>query len=61
MAALELPGHSPNPGYELIASRRFPLREMCTHTFPLDEAEHAVRVVGREIPGEDPIHVTLIP
>ncbi len=34
---------------------------MCTHTFPLDEAEHAVRVVGREIPGEDPIHVTLIP
>ncbi len=46
---------------ELIASRRFPLHEMCTHSFPLDEAEHAVRVVGREIPGEDPIHVTLIP
>ena len=46
---------------ELIASRRFPLHEMCTHQYPLERAEYAVRVVGREIPGEDPIHVTLIP
>jgi 2-desacetyl-2-hydroxyethyl bacteriochlorophyllide A dehydrogenase len=46
---------------ELIASRRFPLERLRTHHFPLSQAEHAVRVVGREIPGEDPIHVTLLP
>jgi threonine dehydrogenase-like Zn-dependent dehydrogenase len=46
---------------ELIASRRFPLERLRTHHFPLARAEHAVRVVGREIEGEDPIHVTLVP
>jgi threonine dehydrogenase-like Zn-dependent dehydrogenase len=46
---------------ELIASRRFPLEELRSHEFPLARAEHALRVVGREIAGEDPIHVTLIP
>jgi threonine dehydrogenase-like Zn-dependent dehydrogenase len=45
----------------LIASRRFPLERMRTHHLPLVEAERAVRIVGREIPGEDPIHVTLLP
>jgi hypothetical protein len=34
---------------------------MRTHTLPLADAERAIRMVGREIAGEDPIHVTLIP
>jgi len=46
---------------EVIASRAFPLDLMRTHTLPLADAEHAIRMVGREIDGEDPIHVTLIP
>lgn len=46
---------------ELIASRRFPLHLMRSHTLPLADAERAVRIVGREVPGEDPIHVTLVP
>jgi threonine dehydrogenase-like Zn-dependent dehydrogenase len=45
----------------LIASRRFPLERLRTHHLPLAEAERAVRIVGREIAGEDPIHVTLLP
>ena len=46
---------------EVIASRAFPLDLMRTHTLPLADAERAIRMVGREIDGEDPIHVTLIP
>jgi len=34
---------------------------MRSHTFPLAEAEHAIRVVGREVEGADPVHVTLVP
>ena len=46
---------------EVIAAGAYPLDRLRTHTFPLSEAEHAIRVVGREVPGEDPVHVTLIP
>ena len=46
---------------EVIASRAFPLDRMRSHTFPLAEAEHAIRVVGREVEGADPVHVTLVP
>jgi threonine dehydrogenase-like Zn-dependent dehydrogenase len=46
---------------DLIASHSFPLHLMRTHTLPLDNAETAVRMVGREVPGEDPVHVTLVP
>ena len=46
---------------EVIASRVFPLDLMRTHTLPLADAERAIRMVGREIAGEEPIHVTLIP
>ena len=46
---------------EVIASRAFPLHRMRSHTFPLAAAEHAIRVVGREVEGADPVHVTLVP
>ncbi|TMC49190.1 MAG: zinc-binding dehydrogenase [Chloroflexi bacterium] len=45
----------------LLASGRFPLERMATHAYPLAEAEHALRVVAREVKGEKPIHVSLIP
>jgi threonine dehydrogenase-like Zn-dependent dehydrogenase len=44
----------------LIAEHASELRMLRTHTFPVSEAEHAIRLAGREIPGEDPIHVTLV-
>ncbi len=45
----------------VIAARRYPLEQLCTHSLPLADAERAVRLVGRQIAGEAPIHVTLIP
>ncbi len=53
------------PAYEaaihLIESGRYPLEEMHTHTLPLEEAEHALRLLAREIPGEEAIHIALVP
>jgi threonine dehydrogenase-like Zn-dependent dehydrogenase len=53
------------PAYEaairLIESGRYPLAEMHTHTLPLAEAEHAIRLLAREIPGEEAIHIALVP
>jgi threonine dehydrogenase-like Zn-dependent dehydrogenase len=47
--------------FEIMASGRYPLEQMCTHTFGLAEAERAVQLVGRQLPGEDGIHVTISP
>jgi threonine dehydrogenase-like Zn-dependent dehydrogenase len=53
------------PAYEtairLIESGRYPLAEMHTHTLPLDEAERAIRILARDEPGEDAIHIALVP
>jgi 2-desacetyl-2-hydroxyethyl bacteriochlorophyllide A dehydrogenase len=46
---------------DLMASGRYPLEDLCTHSFPLEEAEKAVRIVGRQFPDEDPVHVTIRP
>jgi hypothetical protein len=34
---------------------------MHTHDFPLEEAELAIRMLAREIPGQESIHSCLIP
>jgi len=53
------------PAYEaairLIESGRYPLDEMHTHTLPLEKAEHALRLLAREIPDEEAIHIALVP
>ena len=46
---------------ELIAARRFPFHLMRSHTLHLADADRAVRIAGREVAGEDPVHVTLVP
>jgi threonine dehydrogenase-like Zn-dependent dehydrogenase len=44
----------------LIESKSLPLDVMCTHTFPLEQADHALRTLGGE--GEpDAIHITIVP
>ncbi len=52
-------------GYEsairAIESGRWPLERMHTHDFPLEEAERAIRVLARQVPGEESIHSCLIP
>ncbi len=45
----------------LVESRRYPVEKMVTHHFPLDEAEHAIHCVAREVPGVEPIKAVLTP
>ncbi|MPZ89446.1 MAG: alcohol dehydrogenase catalytic domain-containing protein [Nitriliruptorales bacterium] len=51
---------SVEPALRLIASGRYPLDEVVTNTFPLEEADRALRVVGERT---DPaaIHVNVVP
>lgn len=49
------------PAIKLVESKKYALEKMVTHRFPLEEAEKAVRVAGREIEGEDPIKVVIVP
>lgn len=43
-----------------LASRRFPLDRLATHTFALQDVDKAIRLLGGET-GEDAIHVSLLP
>ncbi|MEL0223857.1 MAG: zinc-binding dehydrogenase, partial [Gammaproteobacteria bacterium] len=45
---------------EQLASDRFPLDLVTTHTYPLEEADTAVRAVAGEI-SNDVVHVSLLP
>jgi threonine dehydrogenase-like Zn-dependent dehydrogenase len=45
---------------EQLASGRFPLEKLSTHSFGLADADRAIRTVGGES-GEDAVHVSLLP
>jgi threonine dehydrogenase-like Zn-dependent dehydrogenase len=45
----------------LIESGKFPLERMQTHKFGLDDVEHAIKLLAGEVPGEDAIHVAIMP
>jgi threonine dehydrogenase-like Zn-dependent dehydrogenase len=45
----------------LIESGQFPLHKMQTHKFGLDNVEHAIQLLAGEVPGEDGIHVAIMP
>jgi threonine dehydrogenase-like Zn-dependent dehydrogenase len=45
---------------EQLASGRFPLEKLGTHTFGLSDTDRAIRTVGGET-GEDAVHVSLLP
>ncbi|MET8805859.1 zinc-binding dehydrogenase [Streptomyces sp. NPDC004546] len=45
---------------EQLASGRFPLEKLSTHSFPLTDVDRAIRTVGGES-GEDAVHVSLLP
>lgn len=45
---------------EQLASGRFPLERLGTHTFGLEDVDRAIRAVGGET-GEDVVHVSLLP
>jgi threonine dehydrogenase-like Zn-dependent dehydrogenase len=43
-----------------LASGRFPLERLATHSFGLDQVDRAIRAVGGEVE-EDVVHVSLLP
>jgi threonine dehydrogenase-like Zn-dependent dehydrogenase len=45
----------------LIESGKFPLEKMQTHRLGLDRVEHAIQLLAGEVPGEDGIHVAIMP
>jgi threonine dehydrogenase-like Zn-dependent dehydrogenase len=47
------------PAIRLIESGRYPLAKMHTHTIALERAEHAIKLLAGEIPGEEAIHIAL--
>jgi len=32
-----------------------------THTLPFDQLDLAMRILGNEVPGEDGVHITVVP
>ncbi len=46
---------------DLIESGRYPFEKMHTHSFPLEQAEDAIRALAGSIPGLNPIHIALVP
>ncbi len=45
----------------LIESGKYPLEKMHTHTVPLDQAERAIDMLAGKVPGEEAIHIALVP
>ena len=44
-----------------IQASKFPVQQMVTHTFPLDETEKCIRAVGGEIEGLYPVKALIKP
>jgi alcohol dehydrogenase len=49
------------PAIEMAKRRKYPLSDMISHRFPLEKAEHALALVGGDLPGEYPMKVVLDP
>jgi threonine dehydrogenase-like Zn-dependent dehydrogenase len=45
----------------LIASHRYPLERLHTHTLPIEQAAHGIELLAGEVPGETAVHVTIVP
>lgn len=46
---------------KIIESGRFPLARMHTHSFGLREVARAIETLAGEVPGEQPIHIAVLP
>jgi 2-desacetyl-2-hydroxyethyl bacteriochlorophyllide A dehydrogenase len=54
-----------NPSYakavRLIESGKYPLERMHTQTLPMTDAERALQMLAGKLPGEEAIHIALVP
>ena len=46
---------------ELIESGRYLFERMHTHSFPIEQAEDAIRALAGGIPGLNPLHIAIVP
>ena len=46
---------------DLIESGRYPFERMYTSSFPLEQAEEAIRTLAGAVPGVNPIHLAIVP
>jgi threonine dehydrogenase-like Zn-dependent dehydrogenase len=46
---------------DIIESGRYPFDRMHTHSFPLEQAEDAIRALAGAFPGLNPIHIAIVP
>ena len=49
------------PALRMVRENRYPFDELISHEFPLEDAEHALRLVAGKIPGETSLKVLLNP
>jgi hypothetical protein len=45
----------------VLGASRYPFSEMHSHRFSLEEADYALRILGNEVDGVSPLHITLVP
>lgn len=45
----------------IIASGKYDLSGMHTHTLPVDDLDRALRILGGEVEGEEAMHITVVP
>ena len=52
-------GRSIRAAIPIIESGRYPLEKLCTHSYPIEQTEQALRTLGRECdPGA--IHISVV-
>ncbi|PCI48721.1 MAG: alcohol dehydrogenase [Moraxellaceae bacterium] len=61
IGALAVDYQSYEAAIRIIESKKYPLELMHTHSFSLDQADLALRVLGNEVEGEHGIHVSITP
>jgi threonine dehydrogenase-like Zn-dependent dehydrogenase len=59
--AFSVDAHGYTDAIRLIESGKFPLEKMQTHKFGLDDVQHAIELLAGEVPGENGIHVAIMP
>jgi threonine dehydrogenase-like Zn-dependent dehydrogenase len=55
------PWRATEAAIRLIESRRHPLEQLHTHTIPLEQTQYALELLAGEVPGEQAIHIAIVP